>query len=222
MPRIKYYVWDLVQKVLGAPDFKRRLYRSVLGPSGRLLDFGCATGHIADVFADFDYYAVDIDPAAVEMARQRLPQRPAGHFLNADISSRPFPADFFDDILFACTAHHVDDPTLKMILKELYFCVKPGRSIHLFDPVLQDSDGWQQKLMRRIDRGRHPRTVSQIEAAVSSLCLFDLSKPTLHTPYGAAFQDCDFLYLELCKVPVKVAGARGGDGRGSRSNLAGG
>jgi len=209
MPRIKYYIWDLVQQVLGAPDFKRNLYKSVLGPPGRLLDFGCATGHIADVFRDFDYYAVDIDPAAVEIARHRLPQRAAGHLLNADISSRPFPPDFFDDILFACTAHHVDDPTLKMILKELHFCLKPGGSIHLFDPVLQDSDGWQQKLMRRIDRGRYPRTVSQIEATVSSLSLFQLGKPTFHPPYGAAFQDCDFVYLQLRKAPVEALGRDG-------------
>ena len=214
MPRMKYYIWDLVQQVLGAPGFKKQLYRSVLGPPGRLLDFGCATGHLADVFADFDYYGVDIDPAAVEMAKRHFPSRDSGHLLNVDISSRPFQADFFDDILFACTVHHLDDPTLKMILKELHFCLKPGRSIHLLDPVLQDTDGWQQKLMRRIDRGRYPRTVSQIEAAVSSLNLFQLSMPVLHTPYGAAFQDCDFVYFELRKTPVETVGLLGRDGTG--------
>jgi hypothetical protein len=35
--------WDAIQLVLGAPKFKRELYRSVLGSgSCRLLDFGCA------------------------------------------------------------------------------------------------------------------------------------------------------------------------------------
>jgi hypothetical protein len=96
----------------------------------------------------------------------------------------------------------VDDATLGMILNELHFCLKPGGSIHLIDPVLRDSDGWQQKLMRRIDRGRYSRTVSQIETAVSSLNLFQLGKPALHTPYGALLRDCDCVYLELRKAPL--------------------
>jgi SAM-dependent methyltransferase len=201
MPGLRYYIWDLVQHVLGSPDFKRKLYRSALLRPGRVLDFGCATGHVADVLADFEYYGLDIDPAAVEMARQRLPRRDNVHLLAADISSRPFQADFFDAILFAGTVHHVDDQTLGVVLRELHYCLKPGCSIHLFDPVLRDSDGWQQRLMRRIDRGRYPRTVSQIETAVSSLNLFQMSVPTFHPPHGALLRDCDFVYLELHKTP---------------------
>jgi SAM-dependent methyltransferase len=174
---------------------------SPLRRPGRVLDFGCATGHVADIFADFDYYALDIDPAAVDMAKQRFPRRDNAHFLAADITSRPFQPDFFDAILFAGTVHHVDDASLSAILKELHYCLKPGGSIHLFDPVLQDSDGWQQRLMRRIDRGRYPRTVSQIETAVASLNLFQMSMPAFHTPHGALLRDCDFAYLELYKTP---------------------
>jgi SAM-dependent methyltransferase len=58
-------LWNLVQNILGCPDFKSNLYRSVLRPPGRLLDFGCANGHIAEVFLEFDYYGIDIDPDAI-------------------------------------------------------------------------------------------------------------------------------------------------------------
>jgi SAM-dependent methyltransferase len=199
MPELKYWIWEWVQHVLGAPEFKRQLYRSVLRRSGRLLDFGCATGHIADAFSDLEYYGVDADPAAIAVAKERFSGKNSVHFLNVDITSRPFEANFFDEILFACTVHHVDDPALSAILKELYFCLKPGGSIHVLDPVLQDSDGWQQKLMRRIDRGRYPRTVRQIQSAVSSLNLFQVGRPVFHTPYGALLRDCDFVHLELSK-----------------------
>jgi len=46
--------WDFVQSVLGATRFKRALYLSKLHPPGKLLDFGCANGHIADTFSGFD------------------------------------------------------------------------------------------------------------------------------------------------------------------------
>jgi hypothetical protein len=44
---IRQPLWNLVQSVLGCPDFKSKLYRSVLRPPGQLLDSGCANGHIA-------------------------------------------------------------------------------------------------------------------------------------------------------------------------------
>ncbi len=37
------WLWNFVQKILGAPDFKRELYRSALHPGSRLLYFGCAS-----------------------------------------------------------------------------------------------------------------------------------------------------------------------------------
>jgi hypothetical protein len=57
--------WDRVQDVLGAPTFKRELYRSKLHPPGRLPDFGCATGHTADAFSEFEYFGVDLAPNAI-------------------------------------------------------------------------------------------------------------------------------------------------------------
>jgi Methyltransferase domain len=59
-------LWDSVQAVFGAMRFERELYLSKLHPPGKLLDFGCANGHIADAFAGFDYYGVDIDPVAID------------------------------------------------------------------------------------------------------------------------------------------------------------
>ena len=150
-------VWDLVQIVLGFKKFKQDLYLSKFHPPSKLLDFGCANGHIADAFSEFDYHGVDIDPDAIEVAKRRFRGRPNMHFIAADLCSRPFPAEEFDNILFACTVHHLDDENLLRLLKELHYCVKTNGIIHIFDPVRQDKDGWSQKLMRRLDQGQHTR-----------------------------------------------------------------
>jgi SAM-dependent methyltransferase len=191
--------WDFVQFVLGATRFKRELYLSKVRPPGKLLDFGCADGHIADAFAEFDYHGVDIDPVAIEAAKRRYRDRPNMHFIAADLHTRPFPADEFDSILFACTIHHLADEPLRSLLKELHYCVKPDGVVHVFDLVRQATDGWSQNLMRRLDQGKYTRTVPQLVSLIDSIGLFQRGEPSLHTPYGALLRDCDVLYMPLRK-----------------------
>jgi len=190
-------LWDSVQVVLGAMEFKRNLYLSKLHPPGKLLDFGCADGHIADAFTGFDYYGVDVDPVAIEAAKQRYRDRPNMHFIAADLCTRPFSADEFDEILFAGTIHHLDDERLLSLLRELHYCVKTDGVIHVFDLVRQDKDGWSQKLMRRLDQGEYTRTLPQIVSLIESLRLFHCGQPSFHTPYGQLLKDCDVAYLPL-------------------------
>jgi SAM-dependent methyltransferase len=191
--------WDCVQLVLGAPGFKRELYLSKLRPPGKLLDFGCADGHIADAFADFDYHGVDVDSVAIDAAKRRFRDQPNMHFIAADLRTRPFPPDEFDHILFACTVHHLDDQSLLRLLEELHYCLKPDGVIHVFDLVRQDKDGWSQKLMRRLDQGRYARTLPQIASLVESLGLFQRGETSLHTPHGALLRDCDVVHMPLAK-----------------------
>jgi SAM-dependent methyltransferase len=196
---IRQPLWNLVQNVLGCPEFKSKLYRSVLRPPGRLLDFGCANGHIAEVFLEFDYYGIDIDPSAIHAARERFKQHPNAKFIAADIHSRPYEPNYFDEILLAGTAHHLTDELFVSILRELHYCLKPGKAIHLLDPVLQEKDRWQPKFLRRLDRGRYARNLNEFMVLIDSFKVFEVGEPTFHTPYGSLLQDCDFVYLPLLK-----------------------
>jgi len=196
---IQQPLWNLVQNVLGCPDFKSKLYRSVLHPPGRLLDFGCANGHIAEVFLEFDYHGIDIAPGAIHAAKERFKTHPNAKFLAADIHSRPYEANYFDEILFAGTAHHLTDELFISILRELHYCLKPGKTIHLLDPVLQQKDGWPAKFVRRLDRGRYTRNLNGFMTLIDSIQLFELGKATFHTPHGSPIQQCDFVYLPLRK-----------------------
>jgi SAM-dependent methyltransferase len=120
------------------------------------------------------------------------------HFICADLKSRPFEKDFFDQVLFAGTAHHLTDALYAEMLSELHFCLKPGGIIHILDPVLQSKDGWQERLLRRVDRGRYPRTTERLIDLVPP-GLFQIGAATYHTPYGALMQDCDFIHFSLTK-----------------------
>ena len=184
----------------GSDAIQARALPSKLRPPGKLLDFGCADGHIADIFSGFDYHGVDIDPVAIEAARRRFRDRPNMHFITAEpVRTRPFPPDEFDEILFACTIHHLDDECLLCLLKELHYCMKPDGVIHVFDLVRQEKDGWSQKLMHRLDQGKYTRTFPQIVSLIESLGLFQCGEPSFHTPYGQLLRDCDVVYMPLGK-----------------------
>lgn len=192
-------VWDVVQLFLGAPEFKKRLYSSVLAPPGKLLDFGCANGHLADAFLGFEYYGLDVDPKAIKTAAQVYKAHSNMHFVCADIRSYPFPEDYFDEVLFAGTVHHLNDKSFTDALIGLHRSLRPGGVIHLIDPVRQPSDRPAAKFLRWVDRGRYCRTLSQIETVVQSTRKFELGTPSLHQPYGALLRDCDFVHLPIRK-----------------------
>jgi SAM-dependent methyltransferase len=198
--QIRCFLWNVVQLFIGVPDFKRNVYTSVLGPPGKLLDFGCATGHISTAFVGFEYYGLDVDVGAIEFAKARFRHQPSLHFTAANILDHPFPEDYFDQVLFAGTLHHLSDALAKQILEELHFCVKPGGCVHLFDPVRQDKDRWPQRLMRCIDRGKHSRTAIQIQRLVEAVGLYELGTPQYYPTPGVIIRDCDMLYLQLRKV----------------------
>ncbi len=194
------WLWNIVQRILGAPEFKKKLYRSVLHPPGKLLDFGCASGHLADAFADFNYVGLDIDPDTIRGASDRFKGVPNMKFVAADIFTRPFDEASFDEVLFACTVHHLTDTLLVGILRELAYVLKQGGILHIIDPVLQAKDGWSEKLLRRIDQGKFPRSPERIIELIKPLGLFEIGSPTFHPPYGALIQDCDFMHLALKKL----------------------
>ena len=167
-------IWDVIQRALSAPDFKKQLYSAVLGPSGRLLDFGCADGHIADVFLRYEYYGLDQYPSTIKRA--------------AEVSRAH------------ANMHFPDERQLPDVLVEMQRLLKPGGTIHIVEPVRQASDGWQPRLLRWLDQGKHPRNLRQIKEAVQATNGLEPGIATLHRPYGALIQDCDFVHLPVRKV----------------------
>jgi len=159
------FVWNTGQRIVGANPWKVLIYPSVFDTKGKILDFGCSIGNSTEAFLDFEYYGVDIDARAIEAARKRWRRYPNVHFEALDILAQPFKVDFFDHVLFACTAHHLTDeqltPTLDVLLKFL----NHGGQLHFYDVIRQPGkDRFTTRLIMQNDQGKNMRTKTEYEA----------------------------------------------------------
>jgi Methyltransferase domain len=142
-----------------------------------------------EVFLEFDYHGIDIDPSAINSARERFKAHPRAKFIAAEIHSRPYESNYFDEILLAGTAYHFTDELFVSIPRELHYCLKPAKAIYLLDPVLHEKDGWQLMFLCRLGSGRYPNNLNEFMALIDSLMVFEVGELTFHTPYGSPIQD---------------------------------
>ena len=71
---------------------------------GRVLDFGCGSGAIAEFVEPTRYEGYDLDPASVSEARRRFPK----HDFQ---TTEPAPDEQFDTVVLLAVLEHVSDPS---------------------------------------------------------------------------------------------------------------
>jgi 2-polyprenyl-3-methyl-5-hydroxy-6-metoxy-1,4-benzoquinol methylase len=100
-------------------DFANMAVTLALPTASRILDVGCGSGWLSEYFArlGYDVTGIDISPALIEMARERLRSVPYGvdretplryRFLAHDIERAPL-LETFDAIICYDALHHFED-----------------------------------------------------------------------------------------------------------------
>jgi len=129
---------------------------------GNLLDVGCGDGDFVLAMQDYGWrtQGVDLDPAAVEFARQRGADVRLGL-----LSEQHYESDTFDCIVMSHAIEHVADPV--GILRECYRILKPGGRLVLATPNIDGQfHGKFRQHWVHLDPPRHlylfgPRTLSE-------------------------------------------------------------
>lgn len=150
-------LWDWFQNAVGGTHDKRRLCRRRFQGSGSVLEVGCATGNIAEAFADLlslSYTGIDIDDKAIAFAQRRFRDDQRFRFIASDLREAFERSTRFDYILFGGCLHHMPDAMALELLRTAERHLPPSGQIVVVDPVVpRDSDPWLVRQFIRIERG---------------------------------------------------------------------
>jgi SAM-dependent methyltransferase len=105
-----------------------------LGPAGRMLDVGCATGALIQHATERGWRAegVEIAPDAAAHARAR-----GLEVFQGDLPAARFPADRFDLVYMGDVLEHV--PDCRIVVEEVARILKPGGRFYLRGPITTHS-----------------------------------------------------------------------------------
>lgn len=192
------WVWNTFQNVVGADQWKHSIYPSVFHTKGKLLDFGCSMGNTTEAFLDFDYWGVDLDPAAIAAAQKKWRGRENIRFECVDILKGPYKSGFFDHVLFAGTGHHIEDADMPLIINALLATLRTGGELHFFDVLRQPGkDRFITRIIMNNDQGKNMRTREQYLAMFAPHHVVE--EKMFESPHRTVKLQ-DMLYLRVVKV----------------------
>lgn len=118
----RQYLWD---------DLKP--FVKYLKPNQKVLDIGCGTGRLYQIFAKFqdslDYVGLDQSEGQLEEAKRDFPNN---KYVQAEMTKLSFEGSSFDLIFCIATLHHLpDETTREEALSEMYRVLKPGGRVFM-------------------------------------------------------------------------------------------
>jgi ubiquinone/menaquinone biosynthesis C-methylase UbiE len=129
----------LIRVTVRERRFKRRLLaEAALRPGFRVLDLGCGTGTLAVMAKRAEpgasIFAVDGDPAAIDLARRKILRKGVEVRLHLALAQQlPYPDRFFDRILSTLVLHHLSHDGKLAALREVARVLAPAGELHLAD-----------------------------------------------------------------------------------------
>jgi SAM-dependent methyltransferase len=128
----------------------------------RILDLGCGVGDYAMVFARARYHGIDLEPRYVESARRDF-GREGATFAVGDATRLGLTEAAFDYCFSVGLYHHLPDDAVVTSLEQARRAAAPGRVV-VVDAIYPPRGNWAGYVLRRLDRGKHVRTLGDYEA----------------------------------------------------------
>jgi SAM-dependent methyltransferase len=147
------WIYNLVQRLTGIEETKRRLAIALHSTSGLLLDVGAGTGNYLDLLPPGTRY-IWLDNDRQKLAGFRRVHRGQMAILG-DAGRIPVKDRSVDYALSVAVSHHLTDAELDNFLQSLARICRHG---FIFMDVLDRPDSRVSRLLWKYDRGSFPRT----------------------------------------------------------------
>jgi SAM-dependent methyltransferase len=185
-----------VNQLIGRPTVNR--YCQFLaeevprGADMSTLDIGCGVGSYRPWFAG-PYCGIDINPLYIKTAQNNYTD---ARFIAMDCGKLSLPDQSFDNAISIATSHHLDDNELRGMVSEALRVTSRDGAFHIIDAILPlDHKSRVKEWFFRRDRGRFPRRLHELHAAISRNATITRQR-TLVGPLH------DVAYLRVTQRPV--------------------
>jgi ubiquinone/menaquinone biosynthesis C-methylase UbiE len=165
-------VYELAQRLVGSQQSAARFTAALARlPAGtRVLDVGAGTGLARKCLPPgCSYTACEPDPQKCVRLLEVCPEEAV---MRASAAAIPSADASFDACLLSAVTHHLTDGDLKTAVHEIRRVLVPHGTFFLLDAL------WAPKSLRgrflwAVDRGSHPRTLSQIVQSLQECFVID-------------------------------------------------
>jgi ubiquinone/menaquinone biosynthesis C-methylase UbiE len=147
-----YYV-DKRYKGIGLKYHSSIIKEMMYGIKGRILDVGCGTGIIHDLYPKLNIYGIDVSSGMLAHYK--------GKCWMASATDIPFDDNFFDSVVCRSVLHHI--PETEKALKEITRVLKPGGKFVCWET----NKSWLATLIRR--RTQHGDHFSEYHTSFHNL-----------------------------------------------------
>lgn len=145
--RCKKTMFDYLQKVV------------TLRPDQRLLDVGCGTGELGQLFSAH-YVGIDLSESYLTYARRNVPR---GTFEKMSADAITYPDASFDHVLCTRLLHHLSDAQVEATLEHMKRVVKPGGRVDVVDGIWPRRRNIIGTILFGLDLGKHQRSGKRLK-----------------------------------------------------------
>ncbi len=159
-------VYDVYQTCVGSVKYRKKLVQKLAEDEiTSFLDIGCGTASTIDLLPiNALYHGIDISEKYLERARSK---RPGLNLFLGDVSKSNWTQALNLENPTTCLAlgifHHLSDLELNLMLQQCLKVLPKGSKIFSMDPIITESSSRGAKWFAENDRGKHVRTIAQLE-----------------------------------------------------------
>jgi SAM-dependent methyltransferase len=168
------FLWNCFQWAIGGTVDKRRLCLRHYSGQKRVLEVGCSVGNIAVAFkgtAGLRYVGIDIDPAAIALAKKRFARFDNFSFRCQNLAQAVELGEQFDYVLLAGVLHHLPDQESLSLVHAAQRLLDERGLLVVVEPVTPAAgdSSFLRFYLRTLEQGQHVRDPATLGRLLNSV-----------------------------------------------------